>query len=313
MLAKLLNFRYMEIGSCFEDRTGSQPGKQLVAEEPCQKSGSLHLDHVMDRPVCLATHPLYGFLPAWDALTLPPASPSAAHRDSRRFEVDDHRRERLFTAFTGKEMEAEADPVTEMFGPMDFRPVGCSSPAPSPPPPEQHYGPPCFHTVHEDVCSLGARPSVQPPLVSAGATPRYLVGFGQYRLLGPASGLPDQRPAAGRLTSGLVFPPSCSIACPALSKDRAIDTPSSAPCRDGHDWQNGVHSSPPPAIGIHRGGSWQPVVHLPDLSAERIWPRGSLRDHAQICLHCLLFFLFSRDLQFCVSILFGNFVSQTSI
>jgi hypothetical protein len=187
-----------------------------------------------------------------------------------------------------------------MFGPMDFRPVGCSSPAPSPPPPEQHYGPPCFHTVHEDVCSLGARPSVQPPLVSAGATPRYLVGFGQYRLLGPAAGLPDQRPAAGRLTGGLVFPPSCSIACPALSKDRAIDTPSSAPCRDGHDWQNGVHSSPPPAIGIHRGGSWQPVVHLPELSAGRIWPRGSLRDHAQICLPCLLFVLFSRDLHFFV-------------
>jgi hypothetical protein len=124
------------------------------------------------QPLCMSSHPLYGFLPAWDSLPSLPVS--ARHQRVQNIKDSSHPPEGLLsssypegllssTYHVGAETTAVAADK-EQFGPMDCEPAGQSSPA---------------------YRSRPGRSFVpgEPLVFSPSTAPRHLAGFGQYRRL----------------------------------------------------------------------------------------------------------------------------------
>jgi len=210
------------------------------------------------RPTWVASHPLYGFVPAWDSLPLLPLT-------ARHQRVKDRRHpEGLFSTsyHLGQVME---DTVGEPFGPMDCEPAGHSSPDRRSHP-GRHFNP------GEQV-------------VFSGATPRYLAGFGQYRHVGPSTDYllsPEQQ---GLNPGSQWYSSVCTQEISGPCQDMRRD---SQPPERPADEQAGRAAWHPGLSDLH---CYQPVrlpespVRLPDLAATRIRLTEPLRDYTLGSLH----------------------------
>jgi hypothetical protein len=132
------------------------------------------------QPLCMSSHPLYGFLPAWDSLPSLPVSARHQRVLDQNIKNSNHPPEGLLSSSYPEGLLSStyhfgttattADLDKEQFGPMDCEPAGQSSPA---------------------YRSRPGRSFIpgEPLVFSPGTAPRHLAGFGQYRrLICPSTG-----------------------------------------------------------------------------------------------------------------------------
>jgi hypothetical protein len=260
---------HLDFGQMHHRPDFASPSRSCEAFEFCRKE--FHMDQVgtddlcrRPQPLCVSSHPLYGFLPAWDSLPSLPVSARHQRLLDQNIKNSTHPPEGLLsssypegllssTYHFGAETTAE-DADKDQFGPMDCEPAGQSSPA---------------------YRSRPGRSFIpgEPLVFSPGTAPRHLAGFGQYwRLICPSTGYLMSPVPAGGATPGphrLGGLSQSGTGGPTMDMSREsqiYERPASE--------QNG-------RVGRHPGLSelqhcYQPVrlpespVRLPDLAATRI-------------------------------------------
>jgi hypothetical protein len=257
---------HLDFGQMHHRPDFASPSRSCEAFEFCRKE--FHMDQVgtddlyrRPQPLCMSSHPLYGFLPAWDSLPSLPVS--ARHQRVQNIKDSNHHHpegllsssypEGLLSStyhFGAETTAEEAD--KEQFGPMDCEPAGQSSPA------------------YRSRPGRSFIPSE--PLVFSGTAPRHLAGFGQYRrLICPSTGYlmsPVQPGGAGtgpQWHGGLSQSATGGPTFDMNRESQIYERPASE--------QNGRVARHP---GLSEQHCYQPVrlpespVRLPDLAAARI-------------------------------------------
>ena len=228
----------------------SQSTKSLDLD--CCRMNWYHHDTAQEHPPPLpwsATHPLYHIPGPWDCVPVPGYLPPPAALNAGAGPAHHHAHFKGLCA-----------PV--YLGRSGEEPAGCSSPLPSevihsryghgfdsprlPPPP----------LVHEAECSLKARAGGLPGI--AGEAPRYLAGFGQYRL--PLASHSHQETCATTAVCGAnshKFPPV------AAGEAAMFEFHANSSREDGSQWQH----QHPVALDIRpavcRLTDLQTTIHLP--------------------------------------------------
>ncbi len=270
--SRLLNgsSSHLDFGQMHHRPDFASPSRSCEGFEFCRKE--FHMDQVgtddlyrRPQPMCISSHPLYGFLPAWDSLPSLPVSARHQRVLDQNIKASNHPPEGLLsssypegllssTYHFGTTETAAEDAEKEQFGPMDCEPAGQSSPA------------------------YRSRPgrSFIPgePLVFSGTAPRHLAGFGQYRrLICPSTGYlmsPVQPGGAGpgpQWLGGLSQSVAGGPTLDTMSRESQIyERPASE--------QNGRVARHPGLSELQH--CYQPVrlpespVRLPDLAATRL-------------------------------------------